>query len=154
MMVAALGAAAKVVLREQAALTAHMEALRATLVDTLRANLGPAADRLLENGPADASRRLPNTASVSVLGLDAAALLSELGAGCAPDRPGVAAPAGAACHSADAKPSGVLAAMGYSVERMRGTMRLSVGRHTTWEEVVQAAGILARGVRQQLGLAE
>jgi cysteine sulfinate desulfinase/cysteine desulfurase-like protein len=71
--------------------------------------------------------RLPNTLSVSFQGLEADVLLSELNE--------VAASAGAACHSDSVVVSSVLTAMGVPSEYAMGTIRFSVGRNTTPEEI-------------------
>lgn len=77
-------------------------------------------------GPADDARRLPNTLSLGVRGVSASVLLADL----ADD---VAASAGAACHTGEAAASisSVLLAMRVPEEYAVGTLRLSVGRHTT-----------------------
>lgn len=74
--------------------------------------------------------RLPNTLSVSFLGLDANTLLSDL--------VNVAASPGAACHAGGVDVSHVLRAMGVPDEYALGTIRLSVGRYTDDEEIDQA----------------
>jgi len=75
-------------------------------------------------------KRLPNTTSVSFKGLEANAILSEL--------TNVAASAGAACHSGQVDVSIVLKAMQVPLEYAMGTIRLSVGRFTTVEEIDRA----------------
>lgn len=77
---------------------------------------------------AKGAKRLPNTLSISFPGIDANELLSDLSEE-------VAASAGAACHAETVKPSGVLTAMGVERETALSTIRLSVGRFTTNEEV-------------------
>jgi cysteine sulfinate desulfinase/cysteine desulfurase-like protein len=79
----------------------------------------------------------------------------------------LAASAGAACHSSACSNgsssnafgsngqtvtlSAVLAAMGVSAEAGAGTFRLSVGRHTTHEEVDRGAKLLADAVLEEMG---
>ena len=72
--------------------------------------------------------RLPNTASISFLGLQAQDILAEL-------KDDVAASAGAACHSEGVSISSVLEAMRIPLDYAAGTIRFSVGRHTTKEEI-------------------
>jgi len=74
--------------------------------------------------------RLPNTANVSFRGLEANTILSELET--------VAASAGAACHSDHVAVSSVLEAMHVPLEYAMGTIRFSVGRFTTIQEIDQA----------------
>lgn len=66
---------------------------------------------------------------------------------------GVCASAGSACHShsssdEDAKLSHVLAAMKIPREFALGTLRFSVGRHTTREELTAAATAVHTAVEQ------
>lgn len=66
---------------------------------------------------------------------------------------GICASAGSACHShsssdEDAKISHVLAAMKVPREFALGTLRLSVGRHTTREELVAAATAIHSAVQR------
>jgi cysteine desulfurase len=100
---------------------AHMKDLRDRLEDGLRARF-PA---IRINGHHE--KRLPNTLSVSFKGLEANNVLSEL--------KNVAASAGAACHSDGVKVSSVLEAMHVPLEYAMGTIRFSVGRFTTAEEI-------------------
>jgi cysteine desulfurase len=81
------------------------------------------------------TRRLPNTLNVSFPGVLGQTVLDY-----APD---VAASTGSACHSALTQPSPVLSAMGLTRERALGAVRLSLGRWSTREDVVQAAEQLA-----------
>jgi len=75
-------------------------------------------------------KRLPNTASISFRGLEANTILSELS--------GIAASAGAACHSDNIDVSSVLEAMAVPLEYAMGTIRFSVGRFTTSDEIDRA----------------
>ena len=104
-----------------------------TLRDRLVAQLGAGFDALVEHGHPAA--RLPNTASVAFPGFEASTLLSELG-----DE--VAASAGAACHADGVHVSHVLDAMGIDADLARATVRLSVGRFTTTDEVERAARLI------------
>ncbi len=59
------------------------------------------------------------------------------------DQEGVCASAAASCSSGAASPSHVLAAMGVSHERARGSLRLSMGAETTDDEVDAVIAILS-----------
>jgi cysteine desulfurase len=88
--------------------------------------------RLLERFPATRvnghpEKRLPNTSSISFKGLEANTILFEL--------KGIAVSAGAACHSDRVDISSVLMAMDVPLEYAMGTIRLSVGRFTTSDEI-------------------
>ena len=81
--------------------------------------------------------RLPNTLNVRFPGVSARVLLRNA--------PEVAASAGSACHSGEDVPSGVLTAMGIPADVAVGSIRLTLGRHTTPEEIARAADALAAG---------
>jgi cysteine desulfurase len=104
------------------------EAPRLTaLRDRLFAALRDALPNMILNGhPSD---RLPNNLNVAFPGVDNELLLLNL------DLEGVAAAAGSACTAGSLEPSHVIAALGASPERMRGSIRLSLGRQTTEAEI-------------------
>jgi cysteine desulfurase len=77
--------------------------------------------------------RVPNTTNLSFEGADAEALLMAL------DVEGVAVSTGAACAAGGIEPSHVLKAMGLPPERVQASLRFSLGRGTTLEEVERAA---------------
>ena len=79
--------------------------------------------------------RLPNTTSVRLGGVDADALIVAT--------PQVAFSSGSACTSAVPSPSHVLRAMGLSTEAAEESLRLSVGRFTTAEDVDRAIDLIA-----------
>lgn len=70
---------------------------------------------------------LPNTLSVSFKNLSAGDILAEM--------KNVAASAGAACHTDSVKVSATIEAMKIPVEYAMGTLRLSVGKYTTTDEI-------------------
>lgn len=75
------------------------------------------------------TERLPNHASFVFEGLDGNQLLAAL------DLAGFACSSGSACKTGDPEPSQVLLALGLSEELALGSLRVSVGRHTTAGEV-------------------
>jgi cysteine desulfurase NifS/selenium donor protein len=89
------------------------------------------------------SLRLPNTLSLGFPGVEASALLDEI--------KGVAASAGAACHADQAELSGVLSAMHVPRDFAIGTVRFSVGRMTTTEEIERAIPIIVEAYRKLKG---
>jgi len=145
LLIVGMGAAAEVVSTEAAALQQHLAAMR----DRLAAGLLKVfpGDLVRVNGPADHRQRLPNTLSISIKGLAAASLLQQLSHQ-------LAASAGAACHSNGGPAvSPVLAAMRLQPQHAVGTLRLSVGRHTTVAEVDRAVELIhAAAVKQGLFL--
>ena len=73
--------------------------------------------------------RLPGTASLVFEGVEGEALLLQL------DRSGICASSGSACSSASLDPSHVLLAIGLPHAIAHGSLRLSLGRETTEEDV-------------------
>jgi cysteine desulfurase len=87
--------------------------------------------------------RLPNTVSVSFNGLEANVVLDELDS--------IAASAGAACHADQVTVSYVLEAMNVPTEWAMGTIRFSVGKMTTSEEIDVAIDKICTTVQQLRG---
>ncbi|PKB68203.1 MAG: cysteine desulfurase NifS [SAR202 cluster bacterium Io17-Chloro-G4] len=83
-------------------------------------------------------KRLPNTSSISFKNLEANRILAGFD--------GVAASAGAACHSDGVEISSVLQAMKVPIEYAMGTIRFSVGRFTTSDEIKRATEEISRVV--------
>jgi cysteine desulfurase len=73
--------------------------------------------------------RVPNTTNLWFDHLEGEALVIAL------DLKGLAVSGGAACASGSTEPSHVLLAMGVSVERARTSLRLSLQKQTTEEEI-------------------
>ena len=73
--------------------------------------------------------RTPNTTNILFPGVDGEALLIAL------DLKGISCSTGSACSSGAVEPSHVLTAIGLSTEEARGSLRFSLGRHTTREEI-------------------
>ena len=83
-----------------------------------------------------ASPRLPNTSLMSFRGLEGEALLLRL------DQAGIGVSTGSACATGQKEASHVLRAMAVPAEYARGTIRVSLSRYTTDEEVGQLAACL------------
>lgn len=92
------------------------------------------------------TQRLPGNLSVSIEGLDGAALLLAV-------QEVVAVSSGSACTSAKNKPSHVLTALGHDEKLAYATLRFGIGRFTTYEEIdtvgefVQTTILTLRGVK-------
>jgi len=84
--------------------------------------------------------RVPNTTSLRFDGIDAEALLIAL------DMQGIAAGFGAACMSGATEPSHVLLAMGLTAAEARASLRLSLSRFTTANEIDRALEIIPAAV--------
>jgi len=133
-----LGQAAEIAGRDLERNVAHMRAMRDRLWAGLTHELDtPGLLRL--NGHPD--ERLPNTLSVSFRSIEANTLLSEIGEQ-------VAASAGAACHADQVDVSTVLQAMQVPLEYAMGTVRFSVGKMTTAEEIDRAIEVVVAAVRR------
>ena len=121
---AGLGRACELIEQNLTAYSQHMAAMR----DRLERGLLESGINARINGHPD--KRLPNTLSISFRGVEADRVLASL--------PTVAASAGAACHSDRVEVSHVLAAMNVPEEYAMGTLRLTVGRFTTGDEIDRA----------------
>jgi cysteine desulfurase len=103
---------------------------------------GPAIGRSADRNPNAAeleTDRLPGNLNLSFVGLDSAALLSEL-------KSDVAVSSGSACSSLSLEPSHVIRATAGD-ERARCSLRFGLGRFTTDEEVDYVAEAVLRAVR-------
>jgi cysteine desulfurase len=84
--------------------------------------------------------RVPNTTNLWFDHLEGEALVIAL------DLKGLAVSSGAACSSGASEPSHVLEAMGLSAERARASVRFSLHRHTTEEEIAETVELVASQV--------
>lgn len=65
--------------------------------------------------------------------------------------PGVAISSGSACTSAEPEPSHVLRALGLDDDEIRSSLRMSVGRFTTVEDIDTAIDLLSKSVKTMRG---
>ena len=91
-------------------------------------------EQVLEQVPGSAlnghpTQRLPNNANFSFPGVEGEPILLGL------DMAGIAASSGSACSSGSLEPSHVLLALGQSAEKARGSLRLTLGKDNTEEQV-------------------
>jgi len=121
-----LGKACEIALRDLEKNSAHTSAMRNRLFTQLSERL---QNIVRLNGHPE--KRLPNTLSIGFKNVEANTLLSEL--------QGVAASAGAACHTDRVDVSPVLTAIGVPIEFAMGTIRFSTGKYTTADEIDLAA---------------
>ncbi len=87
-------------------------------------------------------KRLPNNAHFRFTAVEGESLLLSL------DDKGVAASTGSACSSKELKPSHVLLAIGLNEVQAHGSLRLTLGRKNTREEVDYVVGILPEIVKK------
>jgi cysteine desulfurase len=128
--IVALGRAAELALHWQLEGPATMSNLRNRL-ETGLLNAIPNA-----HGNGSTTHRAPNTTNLRFDGIDAESLLIAL------DMQGIAASYGAACQSGATEPSHVLQAMGLSPAEARSSLRLSLSRLTTADEIERALEII------------
>lgn len=120
-----LGAASAIAKRDLDKNVIHFKEMRNLLETTLKEEL----PQIRVNGHPE--QRLTNTLSVSFPGIDANTLLSRM--------KGIAASAGAACHTDSKDTSSVLISINTPSQYAPGTLRFSVGRETTLEEITKAS---------------
>lgn len=108
-----------------------------TLRDTLMANLLN-MPKAAVNG--SMKKRLPNNLNIRFNGIDGERLIMEL------DELGVMVSAGAACEASDDEPSHVLMALGLDASEAQSSLRISLGRHTTKEQIAIASKTIVDSV--------
>lgn len=87
------------------------------------------------NGPKDANR-LPNNANFIFPGAEGESIVIML------DQLGIAASTGSACASKSLEPSHVLLAIGVPKEKAHSSLRLTLGKHTTEQEIDRVIEVL------------
>lgn len=85
-------------------------------------------------------KRLPNNANFTFEGVDGEALVMAL------DKEGIAASTGSACSSQNLEPSHVLLALGKSKKEAQSSLRLTLGRTTTKQDIEKTLKILVKTV--------
>jgi cysteine desulfurase len=131
------GAAAAIA---QAAITDGAMARVAALRDRLERGLLAAVDESGVNGPISPDSRTPNTTNLWFDHLEGEALVIAL------DLKGLAVSGGSACASGATEPSHVLVAMGLSDHRARASLRFSLSRLTTDNDVDHALALVPAAV--------
>ena len=128
--IAGFGAAAEIALKEGASEQTRFRALR----DRLEKGL----EGVEVNGHPE--QRLAHTTNLSFAGVDADALMKAA--------PEIAVSSSSACTSALMQPSYVLGALGCDEDRIKGSLRFSLGRFTTEVEIDEAVDALAREAKR------
>jgi cysteine desulfurase len=88
----------------------------------------------------DGAPRVPNTSSIYFDDIDGEAMVISL------DLKGLAVSTGAACSSGAIEPSHVLTAMGLRVDRPRASVRFSLGKQNTAEDIDMALALVPETV--------
>ncbi|HEV8340658.1 MAG TPA: cysteine desulfurase family protein [bacterium] len=114
---------------------AALRSLRAHLADRLALIEGVSI-----NGPDQDDLAAPHILNVSLAGVRGETLVHRL------EVDGIYVSTGSACHSRDPRPSHVLLAMGLDREAALSSVRISLARSTTIEEIDDAADAIARAV--------
>lgn len=109
------------------------EAKLASLRDSLIKGVLEIKDSYLNGHPA---KRLPNNANFRFSYIEGESMILNL------DMKGVAASTGSACSSTSLEPSHVLLAIGLKPEEAHGSLRLTLGRENTQEDVDYVVSIL------------
>ena len=125
-----LGKAVELAGREMSKETERLACLR----DKLIRGLGENIDHIRLNG--HPSKRLPNNVNVSVDFVEGESMLLNL------DLEGICASTGSACSSASLEPSHVLLALGVPPEQAHGSLRFTLGRENTEEDVERVIEVL------------
>jgi cysteine desulfurase len=131
-----LGEAARLADQDMAREVAHTTALRDQIIAGI---LGGVSDVLLTG---HSTQRLPNSASFCLAGVEGEALLLDL------DQEGFAVSSGSACTSGVSEPSHVLLALGLPADIAQGSVRITVGRGNTVEEVERLLDVFPRVVQR------
>lgn len=129
-------AALETTVRDRAVECERLGALRDEMAGRITAALACATET------AAGAPRIPGTAHLCFEGIENEELLYLL------DLEGVCASAASACASGAMEPSHVLAAMGIPRERVRGSLRLSLGHTTTAAEIAEATGIIVAAAQR------
>ena len=119
--------------------TPRLKALRDRLIEGIL----PIPRSRLTGHPTE---RLPNNASFCFEGVEGESILLKL------DLLGIAASTGSACTSGSVDPSHVLIAMGLPAEWSHGSLRLTLGKENTEEEIETVIAALPGIVEKVRGL--
>ncbi len=121
----------------------HVQALR----DRLAEELPKRVQGTRITGPTGAEQRLPNSFSCCFEGVEGESVLLQL------DLKGISASSGSACTTGSLEPSHVLLAMGVPYATARGSLRLTLGKDNTAEEVERLLDIIPESVERLRSLA-
>ncbi|NLA08220.1 MAG: cysteine desulfurase [Parcubacteria group bacterium] len=118
-----LATALKLAQQEKEKESARLKKLRDYLINEVLRSI----PKTFVNG--DLKNRLPNNAHFTILDVEGEALILKL------DQCGIAVSTGSACHSKSLTPSHVLIAIGLPHEVIHGSLRVTLGRYTTKNDI-------------------
>ncbi len=136
LLAAGFAAAARSARERLAEDAASIRALR----DTMEKNLASSVEEIRFNG--SGARRLPNTSSMTLPGVHNEALVIKM------DLLGFAISTGSACSTGASRPSRVLAEMGLPPREAASTVRVSLGRDNTQEQIDAFVGAMSAAARE------
>jgi Cysteine sulfinate desulfinase/cysteine desulfurase and related enzymes len=116
--------------------TSHMKKLQTLLIKTVLDEI----PEVTLNGHSEF--RLPNNTHFTFLGVNGEDLIIKL------DEYGIAASTGSACSVNTQKASHVLKSMGFSLEQITGSLRLTVGIFNTENEIKETVDVLKKVVEE------
>ncbi|MDO9088402.1 MAG: cysteine desulfurase family protein [Anaerolineaceae bacterium] len=128
-----LGKACAIAKRDMQTNQLHLLEMRNFLFTEIKKSIGDKRIRI--NGHPE--QRLPNTLSLGIRGIEAHQILNQI-------NDLIAISAGSACHADSITISSVLQAMQVPINWAQGTLRFSVGRETTREEIILAVTIISK----------
>jgi len=131
-----LGKAAELAERRMSEDTAYLTNLRDKLI---KSTLNGIEESYLNGHP---TKRLPNNAHLRFTGIEGEALILNL------DEKGIAGSTGSACSSKKLLPSHVLMAIGLDEVQAHGSLRLTLGRENTKEDVGYVLQVLPETVKK------
>jgi cysteine desulfurase len=129
-----LGVAMRISRERRATESPRQARIRDRIIAGVRARV---PDAILTGHPTD---RLPNNASFCIPGTEGESLIVAL------DLEGFAVSSGSACTSGETEPSQVLLALGLDPQVAKGSLRVTVGRSTSEEQVDRFVDALSRVV--------
>ena len=140
---AGMATALRLAEEERATRIEHVRPMRDRLLDELPARI----PGLHVTGPSDRARRVPASFSCCFEGVEGEAVLLQL------DLSGISASSGSACTTASLEPSHVLLAMRVPHDLARGSLRLTLGKDNTPEDVDRVLEVLPGAVERLRALA-
>lgn len=121
--------------------TPRLHELQTFFIETMEKTFEGTGHRAILNGPRDVCKRVPGNVHFSFTCNNGAvpegeALVLQL------DLKGICVSSGSACHSAVIEPSKIIQALGKSRAEATSTVRFSMGRDTTREDLEKVAGVM------------
>ena len=138
--IAGMGMAAELALKEMKSDEKHVRHLR----DKLEKGILQKIECVRLNG--DPDHRMFNTSNISIEAVEGEGLIIGL------DMQGICVSSGSACSSGQTEPSHVLKAIGVPIELAKGSIRFSLGRENTDEEIEKVLEVLPKVVERLRGL--